>query len=94
MKVVDIKPKEQPKSSDLFQAAADMCSDVEEQGVEPMGVALVFFKGEPTIAMTANNIATEKLLTLLEYAKMDVLAAMRDQEFAEVYGEDGDDTIH
>ena len=92
MKVIDFPKKEKPSASDMLQAAADFASDMEDEGLELQVVTIIQMKGVPSIQYS--NVSMDRMATLLDYAKWDLITALINDEYTEEYGEDGDDTIH
>ena len=89
------KKEEQPSGSDMLQAAADFLSVAEEDdGIEAQVVTLICMKGVPTIQYS--NVSMDRMATLLDFAKWDLITAMVNEEYAEVHGEEEDDdpSIH
>ncbi len=98
LKVIEGKfgtKEEKPSGSDMLQAAADYLSEVEEDhAIEAQVVTIICMKGVPTIQYS--NVPMDRMATLLDFAKWDLVTAMVNEEYAEVYGEEDEDdpSIH
>ena len=80
-------------ASDMLQAAADYMSTKEdEEGIEAEVVIIIQMKGEASLR--SSNADENRMAILLDFAKWDLITAMVNEEYAEVYGEDDDDTTH
>jgi hypothetical protein len=80
-------------ASDVLKAAADyMTTKEDEEGVEAEVIIIIQMKGEPSLP--CSNVEPNRMTTLLDFAKWDLITAMVNEEYAEVYGEDDDDTVH
>ena len=96
LKVIEGKFGEKPSmvpASDVLQSAADFMSIKEdEEGVEAEVVVVLQLKGNPTTQRS--NVEMNRMATILDFAKWDLVTSIINVEYAEVYGEDDDDTIH
>ena len=92
MKVIDFPKKEKPSASDMLQAAADFASEMEDEGLELQVVTIIQMKGVPSIQYS--NVSMDRMATLLDYAKWDLITALINDEYTEEFGEDDDDTVH
>jgi len=97
LKVIEGKfGKQEPESasaSDILQAASDFMTTMEdESGVTAEVVVIVKLKGVPTIQYS--NAEMNRMATIIDFAKWDLVTTMVNEEYAEVYGEDDDDTVH
>jgi hypothetical protein len=80
-------------ASDVLQAAADLMSIHEdEEGIEAEVVIIIQLKGTPTIQRS--NVDMDRMATILDFAKWDLVTSIINDEYIEVYGEDDDDTVH
>jgi hypothetical protein len=64
----------------------------DEEGVEAEVVVVLQLKGNPTTQRS--NVEMNRMATILDFAKWDLVTSIINVEYAEVYGEDDDDTIH
>lgn len=92
--------EEQAQGSDVFQAFADMLSDMEEEEeyVQPTVMAIVSWPGVPSL-MGSNSEDSVYLNAVLDFCKQDMLQliAIKEAEETGIYDtgeDDGDDTIH
>ena len=98
LKVIEGKfGKQEPESasaSDILQAASDFMTTMEdESGVDAEVVVVVQMKGVPTIQYS--NAEMDRMATILDFAKWDLVTAMVNADYAEVHGEEDDDpSIH
>jgi hypothetical protein len=99
LKVIEGKfGKQEPESasaSDILQAASDFMTTMEdESGVDAEVVVVVQMKGVPTIQYS--NAEMDRMATILDFAKWDLVTAMVNADYAEVHGEEEDDdpSIH
>jgi hypothetical protein len=80
-------------ASDVLQAAADYMSTKEdEEDIEAEVIVIIQMKGEAS--RRCSNADENRMATLLDFAKWDLITAMVNEEYDEVYGEDDDDTTH
>ena len=92
MKVIDFPKKEEPKASDMLQAAADYASDMEDEGLELQVVTIIHMKGVPSIMHS--NVDMDRMGSLLDYAKWDLITALINEEYTEEFGDEDPDTVH
>ena len=90
--------KERAEGSDVFQAFADMLSDMEEaeEYIKPEVMAVVFWPGTPSL-VGSNVEDTNRVAVLTDFLKADMLTLLAEQEAESSgiydYGDD-DDTLH
>lgn len=96
LKVIEGKFGEKPSmvpASDVLQSAADFMSIHEDEGgTEAEVIIIIQLKGTPTIQHS--NVEMNRMATILDFAKWDLVTSIINDEYTEVYGEDDDDTIH
>ena len=80
-------------ASDVLQSAADFMSIHEDEGgIEAEVIIIIQLKGTTTIQHS--NVEMNRMATILDFAKWDLVTSIINDKYTEVYGEDDDDTIH
>jgi len=93
VKVVEgkFKKKEKAKPSDVLQVAADMASEVEDEGIDFEVAVIVQMKGVPSILMS-NETDMTRLRMILDFATEDLKLAIWEDMFG--IPEESDETLH